>query len=70
MVGDLTVILPEGAVVIGDVRVGTGRLLLFGETQQGLIIEETFSADSPTIVLDLRVGLGSILIDRETSNGS
>jgi phage shock protein PspC (stress-responsive transcriptional regulator) len=80
MVGDLTVILPEDAVVTGDMRVGTGRLLLFGETQQGLIIEETLieetsseetsSDESTTFVLDLRVGLGSIVINRETSNGS
>ncbi len=80
VVGDLRLIVPEGAAVSGDVRVGTGKLLLFGGTQSGFLLEESLDepgedgeaseAPGPEIILDLRVGLGSLVVVQEVENES
>ncbi|MFV1990471.1 MAG: PspC domain-containing protein, partial [Acidimicrobiales bacterium] len=70
MVGDLRLILPEGVTVGGDVRVGTGKLMLLGDTRNGFLLEESVEETTPEIILDLRVGLGSLVVDQEVGSES
>jgi hypothetical protein len=66
-VGDLTVVVPDGAHVELDARVGIGEIDALGSSRSGyrrVLHLDDNSNGSPTITLKLRVGIGSIDVHR------
>ncbi|MCC5946950.1 MAG: hypothetical protein JJT89_00725 [Nitriliruptoraceae bacterium] len=67
--GELTVLVPEGAAVRGTAQVGAGEAVAFGATSAGIGPRRSFDTASdgdegPVLELTLRVGLGQIEVDR------
>jgi phage shock protein PspC (stress-responsive transcriptional regulator) len=63
--GELTVLVPEGATVVVDARAGAGEVHTFGRVVDGLGVDERAERAGggeipPLITLDLRVGLGQV----------
>ena len=70
--GSLSVLVPEGATIVVDTRIGVGQLLLPGEDRRerrdgaGVDEDVTLPGDegAGTLVLDLEVGVGEVEVDR------
>jgi hypothetical protein len=64
--GELIVIVPEGAVVAVSADAGIGEVIVFGETQSGVSPEVAPPppAGTPDIVITARVGIGKVEVKR------
>jgi phage shock protein PspC (stress-responsive transcriptional regulator) len=68
-VGDLLVMLPDGATILVTAELGIGQIDLAGDTSGGLGVSATrtfagTSADAGTIVLDIEQGIGRVRVTR------
>jgi phage shock protein PspC (stress-responsive transcriptional regulator) len=68
-VGDLLVMLPDGATIVVTAELGIGQIDLAGDTSGGLGVSATrtfagTSADAGTIVLDIEQGIGRVRVTR------
>jgi phage shock protein PspC (stress-responsive transcriptional regulator) len=71
-VGDLRVLVPDGATLDLEASVGGGMIrLLDGPTLEGTQLEDGRAVDAgePEIVLDLDAGIGAIRVDSRQSEG-
>ncbi|OFW64324.1 MAG: hypothetical protein A2135_02050 [Actinobacteria bacterium RBG_16_67_15] len=64
--GELIVIVPNGAVVQVSAAAGIGEVIVFGETQSGISpeVNPPPPAGSPAIVITARVGIGKVEVRR------
>jgi hypothetical protein len=66
--GELTVLVPDGTGLEGEVRVEVGELGVLGDRSSGVGVRREVqvapAAGAPTVVLDLRVGAGVIAVER------
>jgi len=71
--GDLLVVLPEGAGAELDASVGAGSLLVLGGSEEGTNLEQHYviEGDGPEFVLNLGTGLGIVRVEtRNVARGS
>ena len=69
-VGQLQVILPEGASIEIRTRVGAGDVLVLGSQDVGTSLDSTFirrHLDRTTFILDLEAGIGEVYVRTEGS---
>ena len=60
--GELVVIVPEGAVVAVDAAAGLGEVMVFGESQSGISpeLKTPIGTETNGLVLIVRVGVGKV----------
>jgi len=67
--GDLTIVLPPDIPVDIDASTGAGQIDLFGETDNGISVSDTYTSDgfdsaTVTLTLELDVAAGNIKVER------
>jgi predicted membrane protein len=64
--GQLVVLVPDGANVRVHARAGAGMVNSFNHSESGLDVEHTFNhgPGTPTVILDLAVGLGQVTVHK------
>ena len=71
-VGELVVILPQGASVELHARVGAGAAAVFGSRDSGTSLDSRYvrrRLHTPTFILDLESGIGEVQVDHEPAGG-
>jgi phage shock protein PspC (stress-responsive transcriptional regulator) len=71
-VGELRVILPIGASVRIDARVGAGSAIIFNSHDDGTSLEDRYVRQhfsGPTFILDLESGIGVVQVENDQSAG-
>jgi phage shock protein PspC (stress-responsive transcriptional regulator) len=67
-IGDLTVRVPSDVTVDVDARAGAGKVIVFGEQDDGTSVHthvrDTGTDPSRVLVLDAHVGLGRVIVER------
>jgi hypothetical protein len=70
-VGELLVLIPPGAGVRLDARVGAGGTLIFGQRQVGTSLQDRYvrsQLGATTYILDLEAGIGDVRVVTEGAN--
>jgi hypothetical protein len=64
--GQLVVLVPDGANVRVHARAGAGMVSSFNHSESGLDVDHTFNhgPGPPTVILDLSVGLGQVTVHK------
>jgi len=71
-VGELRVILPIGASVRIDARVGAGSAIIFNSRDDGTSLDDRYARQhfsGPTFILDLQSGIGVVQVENDENGG-